>query len=106
MPVPFDLAARMREMIDHDAFMEELVSAQQERGGSLERADILELLIEHIASSDHRMALPAHWSKEAVITKLYDVFTDDALIARMIDTFELTLSMHPSASVLPLSANS
>ena len=93
-------------MIDHDVFMEELVTAQQARAEGLGRADILELLIEHIASSEHRMALPAHWSREAVVAKLSDVFTDDAIVARMLDTFELTLTTHPSSPARPLIANS
>ena len=79
-------------MIDHDVFTKQLASAQHDSGGALTREDVLELLIEHIATSEHRMALPAYWSKDAVAAKLRDVFADDPLIATMLDAFERTLA--------------
>ncbi len=87
-----------REMIDHDAFMGELMAARHERAATLRRGDVLELLIEHVACSEHRMALPPHWSKDEVVVKLREVFTDDPFIARMLDAFELMLAQAPTGS--------
>lgn len=75
-------------MIEHEQFYRELAHAQRDRGRRLERGELFELLVHHIAHSSHRMALPADWTIDEVAWKLRVVFTDAPLIEAMLDDFE------------------
>jgi hypothetical protein len=78
-------------MIDHEVFYRELVRTRRDRGRALEREELLELLIAHLAQSSHRLALPAEWTTEQVASKLRVVFKGDPLIADMLDAFDARL---------------
>jgi len=81
-------------MIEHDRFYNELACAQHDKGRRLERAELFELLIHHIAHSSHRMALPADWTTDEVAWKLRVVFVDNPLIEAMLDDFEGMTNEH------------
>ena len=81
-------------MIEHERFYREIARAQHDKGGRLERAELFELLIEHIAHSSHRMALPADWTTDEVAWKLRVVFTGDPLIEAILDDFEGLCGAH------------
>jgi hypothetical protein len=82
------------EMIDHEVFSGQLARARRDKGKALEREELFELLIHHVAHSPHRLALPADWTTAQVTTKLRVVFTGDPLINDMLDVFEQRLQQH------------
>jgi hypothetical protein len=86
-------------MIDHEVFSGQLARARRDKGDALEREEILELLIHHVAHSSHRLALPADWTTAQVAAKLRVVFHGDPLINDMLDVFEQRLSEHEQGRV-------
>ena len=83
-------------MIDHDIFRTQITAAlAASPDHTLTRGEVFELLVEHIATSPHRMALPPEWSLDQVRAKLRIEFTGHPLIERMIEVlFDEHVSSH------------
>ena len=79
-------------MIDHHGLIRELFDEYGEGASALERDLLRVRLIEHLADSSHRMALPHSWSREQVIEHLDFVFAGDPFIEHVLDVLVRELS--------------